>query len=238
MADSASRSSPGARSFAQSEFLGASVGAGTVGSIDTLQQPLRFTGEGDVTGINLRRFGDGLDVAWLRDPRYAGTVSGHFRVDGAGTSAATLALTGGGRLSSADLFKGTLSDADVSIAIADGTLQASYDGSIDKIDPAIPFADPQLEASLTGTAKVEATVRQLLTNPTTAIGDYDVSGTMALRSSTVRGLDLDSARVDRHAAEFGDHRCAARGQRPGARGPGQRPHRARRARRPRTSSTT
>ena len=181
--------------FAQSEFLGASVGAGTVGSIDTLQQPLRFSGEGNLTGINLGRFGDGLDVAWLRDPRYAGTVSGHFRVEGAGTSAATLALTGGGRLSSADLFKGTLSDAEVSIAIADGTLQASYDGSIDRIDPAIPFADPQLEASLTGTAKVEATVRQLLTNPTTAIGDYDVSGTMALRSSKVRGLDLDSARV-------------------------------------------
>ena len=52
------------------------------------QQPLRYTGDGDIAGINLRRFGDGLDVAWLQDPRYAGTVSGRFRVDGAGSSAA------------------------------------------------------------------------------------------------------------------------------------------------------
>jgi autotransporter translocation and assembly factor TamB len=182
--------------FAQSEFLGATVGSGTVGSIDTLQQPLRYTGDGDVTGINLRRFGEGLDVAWLRDPRYSGTVSGHFRVDGAGASAATLVLTGGGRLSTADLFKGTLSDADVSIAIEGGTLRASYDGRIDKIDPSVPFADPRLTASLTGAAKVDATVRELLTRTATTIGDYDVSGTLALRSSTLRDIELDSASVN------------------------------------------
>ena len=104
----------GRAAFAQSEFLGATVGAGTVGSIDTLQKPLRYTGDGDVTGINLRRFGEGLDVAWLRDPRYAGTVSGHFRVDGAGTErrdADAHRRRHGCRR--ADLFNGTLSDADV-----------------------------------------------------------------------------------------------------------------------------
>ena len=47
----------GRAQFADSEFLGATVGAGTVGTIDTLQQPLRYTGEGDVSGISLRRFG-------------------------------------------------------------------------------------------------------------------------------------------------------------------------------------
>jgi autotransporter translocation and assembly factor TamB len=185
----------GRASFAPSVFLGASVAAGTIGSIDTLQQPLRFTGDGDVSGVNLRHFGEALDVAWLRDPRYAGTVSGHFRVDGAGTTAATLVLTGGGRLSTAEIFHGTLAAADVSIAIADGTLRASYDGAIEKIDPAIPFADARLAASLTGTARIDATVRQLLTTPTTAIGDYDVSGTLALHASALRDFQLDTARV-------------------------------------------
>jgi translocation and assembly module TamB len=192
----------GRAAFAESVFLGAAVRAGTVGSIDTLQQPLRYTGEGDVTGIDLRRFGEGLDVAWLRDPRYAGTVSGHFHVDGSGASAATLALTGGGRLATADLFKGTLSDADVTIAIDGGTLHASYDGRIERIDPAIPFDDPRISASLTGTAKVEATVRELLTRTTpVAIEDYEVSGTLALRASTLRDIALDSGRVD---ATLGD----------------------------------
>ena len=68
-----------------STFLGAQVGAGTVGSIDTHQQPLHYSGEGDVANADVGRFGAGLDVGWLQDPRFAGTISGHFRVDGIGT---------------------------------------------------------------------------------------------------------------------------------------------------------
>src|SRR5439155_147143 len=79
--------------FARSEFLGATVGDGTVGSIDTEQRPVRYTGDGEIDGISLRHFGDGLDVGWLRQPQYAGTLSGHFRVDGAGTTVASLVLS-------------------------------------------------------------------------------------------------------------------------------------------------
>ena len=185
----------GRATFAPSEFLGARIGNGTVGSIDTQQKPLRFAGDGEIDGIDLRRFGEGLDVGWLRQPRYAGTVSGHFHVDGSGTTAASLALTGGGRLSRADLFAGALSDADVSIAIAGGTLRASYDGLLSGIDPSIPFADPSLESSLTGSGTVTATVRDLLTRPVT-LADYDVSGTLTLGPSRVREVDLESASVN------------------------------------------
>jgi autotransporter translocation and assembly factor TamB len=186
----------GRASFAESQFLGATVGAGTVGSIDTLQRPLRYTGEGDVVRIDLRRFGDGLDVAWLRDPRYAGTLSGHFRVEAAGASAAELSLTGGGRLTTAEIFSGTLSDANVSVAIQAGTLKASYDGRLDRIDPSIPFEQPRIAASLTGSGTLQATVRDLLTSTTPiAIDDYDVSGTLVLHQSKVRDIALDSARV-------------------------------------------
>ena len=89
-----------------------------------------------------------------------------------------------------------LSDADVSVEIADGTLKASYDGRLDRIDPSIPFEEPRIAASLTGTGKLEATVRELLTRTTPmAIADYDVSGTLALRQSTLRDIELDTARV-------------------------------------------
>jgi hypothetical protein len=40
----------GLAKFEPSTYLGAAIGAGTVGSIDTQQQPLHYTGEGDVTG--------------------------------------------------------------------------------------------------------------------------------------------------------------------------------------------
>ena len=185
----------GHATFAPSAFLGAAIGSGTVGTIDTQQKPIRFSGDGEIAGINLHRFGEGLDVGWLQQPRYAGSVSGHFRVDGAGTTAAALALTGGGRLARADLFKGTLSDADVSIAIADGTLRASYDGRFAAIDPAIPFDEPSLESSLSGTGTVTATVRDLLTRPV-ALADYDVNGTLTLGPSRVRDLQLDAAGIN------------------------------------------
>jgi hypothetical protein len=184
----------GHATFGPSDFLGARVGEGTVGSIDTQQRPVHYTGDGKIDGINLRRFGEGLEVGWLQQPRYAGTVSGHFHVDGSGTSAETLALTGGGRLSRADLFKGTLTDADVSIAIADGSLRASYDGRLTGIDPSIPFAEPGFESSLTGTGTMTASVRELLTRSVT-LADYDVNGTLALGPSRVRDLHADRAAV-------------------------------------------
>ena len=84
-------------------------------------------------------------------------------MQGVGTDRGTLTLTGGGRLARAEMFSGTLSDADVSIGIDRGTLRASFDGRFAAIDPAIPFADPRLTSSLTGSGRVNATVRDLLT---------------------------------------------------------------------------
>jgi len=185
----------GRATFARSQFLGATVGAGTVGSIDTSQQPLRFSGDGDVESLDLGRFGEGLEVGWLQEPRYAGRVAGHFQVRGEGTDRATLTLTGGGRLARAELFGGTLSDADVTIGIDRGTLRASFDGRFAAIDPAIPFTDPRLTSSLTGSGRLDATVRGLLTR-TIALPDYDVRGTLALGPSVVHDVQVDGVTLD------------------------------------------
>ncbi|HYM23567.1 MAG TPA: translocation/assembly module TamB domain-containing protein, partial [Vicinamibacterales bacterium] len=182
--------------FRPSTFLGARIGAGTLGSIDTSQTPITWSGDGDVDAFDLHRVGEGLDVGWMQDPRYAGTIAGHFRVEGAGSDRGTLAMTASGRIFRASLFKGTFADAVVSMAIDRETLRASYDGRLDGIDPAIPFDDTRLAASLTGTARMTATVRGLLTAPVLKLGDYDVAGTMALAKSTVGKLALDRADID------------------------------------------
>ena len=124
-------------------------------------------------------------MAWLRDPRYAGTVSGRFRVEGAGSGSATLLLTAAGRISSAELFGGVLSDADVSLEIEQGTLKGGFNGRLAGVDPAIPFGDPRLAASLTGSADVRTTVRDLLIR-TPSLADYEVTGRMTLGPSTIR----------------------------------------------------
>jgi translocation and assembly module TamB len=176
-------------------FLGANIGTGTVGSIDTARKPLHYAGDGDVAGIDLHRFGEGLDVGWLRDPRYAGTLSGHFRVEGIGADAATMALTGGGHVTRAELFKGVLSDGDVTIDIHAGTVRGSYAGGLAQIDPAVPFEDPQYEASLTGTGRVSVIAHDLLIRDTT-LNDYDVDGALTLGPSTVRKLHVDRGRLE------------------------------------------
>jgi len=181
--------------FAPSEFLGAAVGEGTIGSIDTETRPIKYTGDGEIAGVNLNRFGEGLDVGWLKDPRYAGSVSGRFRVDGAGSDVQTLALTADGRFSRGTLFRGGFSDADVSLQIDQGTLRSSFNGRFAGIDPAVAFADPRLAASLTGSADVRTTVRDLLLRPP-SLADYEVTGRMTLDRSTIRGISLDTGMIE------------------------------------------
>ncbi|HEV3138957.1 MAG TPA: translocation/assembly module TamB domain-containing protein, partial [Vicinamibacterales bacterium] len=99
-------------------------------------------------------------------------------------------------LSRAVLFHGALSDAEVSMTIDRGTLHASYDGRLNEIDPAIPFDDNRFDASLTGTGRVTATVRDLLTAPALKLDDYDIAGTLSLEKSRIREVAVDTASLD------------------------------------------
>jgi len=184
----------GRATFARSTFLGASINGGATGSIDTSEDPISFSGDGEIANVSLTRFGEGLEVGWLQDPRYSGTIAGRFHVDGRGADRATLAIAARGHLARGDLFRGMLTDADVSLTLDRGTLGASYTGAFARIDPSVPFADGRWQASLTGTGTMSATVPDLLTgNPT--IDDYAIAGSLALQSSTIHGLVVDRARL-------------------------------------------
>jgi autotransporter translocation and assembly factor TamB len=189
----------GGATFGDSVYLGAKLGAGTAGTIDTSTTPVRYTGEGDISDLDINHFGEGLDVAWMKDPRWAGTVSGHFRVDGAGAASATMRVDGGGHLARADMFSGRLGDAEVSVHIADGSLTGSYDGRLDGIDTSLAFADPRFAATLTGEARATFAVRDLMTRITT-IDDYDISGTLDVQKSIVRGIHVETGSAEGHLA--------------------------------------
>jgi translocation-and-assembly-module (TAM) inner membrane subunit TamB-like protein len=184
----------GTATFAPSEFLGASIADGTIGSIDTASQPVRYSGDGAIDGVDLGRFAEGLAVEWLKDPRYAGTVSGRFHVDGSGGDGETLSLNAGGRLDRATLFHGTASDADVSLRIDAGTLESSFSGRLADVNPAIAFGDPRLAASLSGAADVKAVVRDLLVR-SPMLADFDIGGRLSLERSTIRDLQVDAATI-------------------------------------------
>jgi len=176
--------------LARSVFLGATIDDGTVGSIDTSAHPLRYSGEGVIEDVDLHRFGVGLDIAVLREPRYAALVSGRFNVHASGTTAAELVMHATGHLRHATAFGGTLTDADVGLEIADGTVRGSYSGRFADINPAIPLLDERYAASLTGNGTMRMSVRDLLLR-TASAADYDIDGNVTLGASTVRGLRLD-----------------------------------------------
>jgi autotransporter translocation and assembly factor TamB len=186
--------------FDRSEFLGAQISAGTVGSFDASTRPVRYAGEGEIARVSVQRFGEGLGVAWMRDPRYDGRLDGRFRVTGTGTTAATMTLEAGGRVTRGEFFQGTLSDADVAVRIADASLRASYDGRFEGIDVARALADGRLASSLSGTGRVTVTASELLTRATT-LADYTVDAHATLTSSRVRAIALEQAAIAAHLSD-------------------------------------
>jgi autotransporter translocation and assembly factor TamB len=180
--------------FGASEYLGAAIGPGTIGSIDTSATPVVYSGEGDVSGLDMGHFGEALDVLWMQDPRWAGVIAGHFHVDGAGSGAESMKIDGGGHLTRADMFDGRLLDADVSLHIAGGSLTGSYSGELSNINTEKAFDDPRFAGTLTGRTTASFAVRDLLVR-TTELADYTVDGTLEVSKSTLRGLAIDTGAV-------------------------------------------
>ncbi|HUR35783.1 MAG TPA: translocation/assembly module TamB domain-containing protein [Vicinamibacterales bacterium] len=185
----------GNATFEESEFLGARLGAGATGYIDTLAVPFQYAGEGDLAGVDLHRFGGELRIGWMTEPRYAGTVRGRFHVAGTGSELATMVLSGGGRLEEADLFAGRLLDADVGVRIEGGSLRGSYDGELRQINPSIAMQDPLYEATLSGHVRGRVDVRDLLLRAP-ELNDYTIEAALTATSSVVRGLEVARGEVE------------------------------------------
>lgn len=184
----------GRAQFRPSTFLDMVIGDGTLGTVDTSTRPFSYSGEGDVSEIALQRVGAGLGVAWMRDPRYAGTIAGRFRVAGSGADAATMTLDASGSVRRAELFQGTFSDAEVALSIVAGSLHGQYAGAFSSVQPALALADPRLQASLSGTADIRIDIRDFFTR-TVSLADYDVAATVQLDESRVRRLRLVDGEV-------------------------------------------
>src|SRR5262249_7912269 len=136
----------GQATFAASEYIGATIGAGATGAIDTAAK--HYTGAGLLEHVDLPRWGRVMDVAWMQDPRYKGTIDGTFTVEGTGFDSATMTIDGGGHITNATLFGGRLAEADVSATIRDGGLSGSFDGRFTGIHPTTVFHDDRFESSL------------------------------------------------------------------------------------------
>ena len=189
----------GRAEFSPSTFLGAEIRGGS-GTIDTSGSRVRYGGDAELRVFDLPRFGEAFDVDWMRDPRYAGTLTGRFKVEAEGTSPLTMSLDAGGRMSEGQFFGGTLTGADVSFRIADASLEGMYDGRFDRINPAIPMDDPRYVSSLSGSGRMAVRVQDLFSR-SPALGDYTIDTAVLLDGSAARGIHIDTGRFEGKLAQ-------------------------------------
>jgi autotransporter translocation and assembly factor TamB len=182
----------GSAAFGPSVFLGAQIENGATGEIDTAMQPFAYVGDGRIRELDLGRFGRELNIGWLQDSRYAGTLEGRFHVEGSGGDAQTRRVDASGRLDQATLFDGVFSDADVTVQIDHGSLTASFDGSFDGVNAATAFVDSRLDAPLTGSGSVSITVPGLLVQ-SPKLADYAIDGNVTLEALTIRDVYIERA---------------------------------------------
>jgi len=190
----------GSASFADSIFLDASLDDGATGSIDTSSIPFHYVGQGTLSQVDLNRFGQELHLDWLADPRYDGSLSGHFSVEGAGADAATMTLRADGRIARAAMFGGELRDADVSASITGGSLDATFDGRMVGVDPALASGSPTYRARLSGVGRGTMRVKDLLVR-TTTLSDYTLAVTLNVEDSVARGIPIQRGEVETSLSE-------------------------------------
>ena len=61
---------------------GASIAAGTTGSLNQRAGVTAYVAEGDIDSLDLNRLAGPLDLPFLAEARYRSRLTGHFSVDG------------------------------------------------------------------------------------------------------------------------------------------------------------
>ena len=183
--------------FADSTFLDARVGAGARGAVDTSGRLVTYSADGQVAGLELNQIGDEFELVTLREPRYAGTVSGGFNLTGAGSSLDDLTIDVQGQSVAASMFGGDFSEMQLDLQVRNASLSGRGRGQFERIDPSIAVGEGY-RGVLNGRFDLAGTLPGLFETGFSA----DVSvlrGSLALTASTLNGVEIDTGSA---AGEF------------------------------------
>ena len=199
----------------QSTVEGATLNAGTTAEFKTGRDGVSYGARGSVTGLNVRRVGNAMQIAALDKPAYEGTLNGDFDVAGS-VPPQRRGAAGESRCRGADArrhghadatrrsWAGALPRLAYETHLAGGALNILADGRFEGFDPldARRIAR-KLAGTVTGTLNVNVQLADI-TAPVTP-ESIAAEGTVALEQSTVGGLAIDDASVDgKYAAQVGD----------------------------------
>jgi hypothetical protein len=170
---------------------GAHFSAGTQLAMDSQSGALHYSANGNVAGLNPRRFAAPLNVTWLDDDRFVGSLTGSFTFDGTGRTTDTLVLHTTASLVDSGLAGARFPNAQVGFDMANRQLHTTFAGGFNSLPGSLFSAKPELADSvLNGTADVAVALAIPSVGP---VELQELSGTTTLGSSTVAGIAVDHA---------------------------------------------
>src|SRR4030095_868467 len=134
---------------------GAHFADGTLVAMESQNRVLRYSASGNVAGLNPRRFARPLDVDWLDDARFSGSLNGSFAFEGSGRNVDELAMHTTAALVDSMLASAHFPDARVSFDMANREMRSTFAGPFEHLPGSLFTTKPELADSvLNGSADV------------------------------------------------------------------------------------
>jgi len=184
----------GSAAFDESTFLDAHISAGARGTIDTSGPRITYSGVGTVRDLDIGQIGQEFEVETLRDPQFAGKVTGAFDLTGAGTALDDLTIDVKGAAVSALLFGGEVHDAQLDLQMRNDSLSGNGSGQFQNIDSAILTADPRVVGTVNGQFNLGGSIPGLF-NTGFNKDLSQLSGSVSLSASRLKGIDVESTTI-------------------------------------------
>jgi autotransporter translocation and assembly factor TamB len=183
----------GTADLSESSVEGARFGAGTQLAIESRNRALSYSASGNVASLNPRRFAAPLEITWIDDDRFSGSLTGTFTFEGSGRNTDELVLKTNASLVDSTLAGARFPSAAVDFQMANREIRAKFAGPFEEL-PGTLFTDRQELANTTLNGSADMSVG--LTVPKVGpVELLEAIGTTTLTPSTIGGLAIDSAQV-------------------------------------------
>lgn len=172
---------------------GARFAPGTLLGMESRNRQLSYSASGNVEWLNPRRFAAPLEVRWLDDERFNGSLSGAFTFTGSGRTVDDLVLNTNASLVDSTLAGARFPAAAVDFQMAAREIRAKFTGPFEEL-PGSLFTDRKELAgtTLNGSADMAVALTVPKVGPTELL---DVTGTATLKESTIAGMAIDSGQA-------------------------------------------
>jgi TamB, inner membrane protein subunit of TAM complex len=183
----------GSANLSESMVEGAKFGEGTQLAIQSRNRALSYSATGSVASLDPRRFAAPLEVKWLDDDRFNGSLTGSFTFEGSGRTTDELVLNTSASLVDSTMAGARFPSASVDFQMANREIRAKFSGPFEALSGTLLTDRKELaDTRLNGTADMSVGVSVPKVGP---VQMFDASGTTTLGASTVGGLAIDSAQV-------------------------------------------